>query len=45
MSYLFDSEGKLRSFAAGEGGLEMVAAALERVLAVPGSKPESKSAT
>jgi len=43
--YLFDSEGKLRSFAAGERGLEMVAAALERVLAAPASKPESKSAT
>ena len=31
--YLFDGEGKLRSFAAGERGLGMVAAALERVLA------------
>ena len=31
--YLFDGEGKLRSFAAGERGLGMVEAALERVLA------------
>ena len=30
--YLFDSEGKLRSFAAGERGLDMLEAALERVL-------------
>lgn len=31
--YLFDGEGKLRGFAAGERGLSMIAAALERVLA------------
>jgi hypothetical protein len=31
--YLFDGEGKLRSFAAGERGLDMLAAALDRVLA------------
>jgi thiol-disulfide isomerase/thioredoxin len=31
--YLFDGEGKLRSFASGEQGLEEVAAVLERVLA------------
>ena len=31
--YLYDGEGKLLSFAAGEGGLSMVEAALERVLA------------
>ncbi|HZI19998.1 MAG TPA: redoxin domain-containing protein [Pyrinomonadaceae bacterium] len=31
--YLFDAEGKLRCFAAGERGLNMVAPALERVLA------------
>ena len=31
--YLFDGEGKLRCFAAGERGLAMVAPALERVLA------------
>jgi thiol-disulfide isomerase/thioredoxin len=31
--YLFDAEGKLKSFAAGERGFSMVAAALERLLA------------
>jgi thiol-disulfide isomerase/thioredoxin len=31
--YLFDGEGKLRGFAAGERGLDMIAAALDRVLA------------
>ena len=31
--YLFDGEGKLRSFAAGERGLDMLSAALDRVLA------------
>jgi thiol-disulfide isomerase/thioredoxin len=31
--YLYDGEGKLRSFAAGERGLSMVGASLERVLA------------
>ena len=31
--YLFDAEGKLRGFAAGERGLSMIGAALERVLA------------
>ena len=31
--YLFDAEGKLRCFAAGERGLQMIAPALERVLA------------
>ncbi len=30
--YLFDREGKLRSFAAGERGLDMLKSALERVL-------------
>jgi len=30
--YLFDAEGKLRSFAAGERGLNMIAPALERTL-------------
>ena len=43
--YLFDSDGKLRSFAAGEQGIGMVAAALERVLAASESKSEGKSAT
>jgi thiol-disulfide isomerase/thioredoxin len=31
--YLFDAEGKLRCFAAGERGLHMIAPALERLLA------------
>jgi hypothetical protein len=31
--YLFDAEGKLRSFAAGERGLGMLSSALERTLA------------
>ena len=31
--YLFDAEGRLRGFAAGERGLSMIGAALERVLA------------
>jgi thiol-disulfide isomerase/thioredoxin len=40
--YLFDGQGKLKSFAAGERGLDMLAAALDRVLtqaqaAVPAS--------
>src|SRR6185295_7261449 len=35
--YLFDAERKLRSFAAGERGLDMLSAALDRVLAQ--SKP------
>ncbi|MDQ1559486.1 MAG: hypothetical protein QOD32_2546 [Pyrinomonadaceae bacterium] len=37
--YLYDGEGKLRSFAAGERGLKMVGPALERLLAAqPGGK-------
>jgi thiol-disulfide isomerase/thioredoxin len=36
--YLYDREGKLRSFAAGERGLSMVAAAIERLLAAPKSE-------
>ncbi|HKR01734.1 MAG TPA: redoxin domain-containing protein [Pyrinomonadaceae bacterium] len=31
--YLFDAQGKLKSFAAGERGLDMLASALERTLA------------
>ncbi len=31
--YLFDAQGKLKSFAAGERGLDMLASALERLLA------------
>jgi hypothetical protein len=30
--YLFDADGKLRSFAAGERGLNMIAPALQRTL-------------
>jgi hypothetical protein len=41
--YLFDGEGKLRSFAAGERGLGMVAAALERVLAARQHEATAKS--
>lgn len=33
--YLFDAEGKLRSFAAGERGLDMLKSALERILSQP----------
>ena len=32
--YLFDSEGKLKSFAAGERGLDMLKSAVERLLAI-----------
>jgi thiol-disulfide isomerase/thioredoxin len=35
--YLFDAEGKLRSFAAGERGLDMLASAVERTLAAASS--------
>ena len=35
--YLFDREGKLRSFAAGERGIDMLKSALERVLAAEAS--------
>jgi len=30
--YLFDAEGKLKSFAAGERGLDMLKSAIDRVL-------------
>ncbi len=40
--YLFDAEGKLRSFAAGERGLDMLASALERVLT---AAPKQEEAT
>lgn len=36
--YLFDAEGKLRSFAAGERGLDMLASAVDRVLAAVSQK-------
>ena len=35
--YLFDSSGKLRSFAAGERGLDMLKSAIERLLATQAS--------
>ena len=38
--YLFDAEGKLKSFAAGERGLNMIAPALERLLA---SSPQAST--
>jgi thiol-disulfide isomerase/thioredoxin len=37
--YLFDSAGKLRGFAAGERGLALISAALERVLAAEQQAP------
>jgi thiol-disulfide isomerase/thioredoxin len=37
--YLFDSERKLRSFAAGERGLDMLSSALDRVLAQAVTSP------
>jgi len=36
--YLFDAEGKLRSFAAGERGLDMLKSALERIVENPVQK-------
>jgi thiol-disulfide isomerase/thioredoxin len=36
--YLFDAEGKLRSFAAGERGFTLVAAAIERLLGAPATE-------
>jgi thiol-disulfide isomerase/thioredoxin len=36
--YLFDAEGRLRSFAAGERGLGMLSAALDRTLAAAKAK-------
>ena len=41
--YLFDGEGKLKSFAAGERGLDMMAAALERLLAKKPAPPEQRA--
>ncbi|MBV9957151.1 MAG: redoxin domain-containing protein [Acidobacteria bacterium] len=38
--YLFDAEGKLKSFAAGERGFSMVAAALERMLAATAAQAQ-----
>lgn len=39
--YLFDAEGKLKSFAAGERGLDMLSSAIERVLAAGASQVTS----
>ncbi len=39
--YLFDAEGKLRSFAAGERGLDMLASAMNRVLEAAASQQAS----
>jgi thiol-disulfide isomerase/thioredoxin len=38
--YLFDAEGKLKSFAAGERGFSMVAAALDRMLAATAARAQ-----
>jgi hypothetical protein len=40
--YLFDAEGKLRCFAAGERGLDMLKSALERVLTEEQSKAKDE---
>jgi thiol-disulfide isomerase/thioredoxin len=39
--YLFDAQGKLKSFAAGERGLDMLASAVERTLAATKSQATS----
>jgi thiol-disulfide isomerase/thioredoxin len=41
--YLFDAEGKLRSFAAGERGLDMLFSAINRVLATAAATKEASS--
>jgi thiol-disulfide isomerase/thioredoxin len=41
--YLFDSEGKLRSFAAGERGLDMLKTALERILSTASVSSAAKN--
>jgi soluble cytochrome b562 len=39
---LFDAEGKLKSFAAGESGLDLLASAIDRTLqAASGAQPKS----
>jgi thiol-disulfide isomerase/thioredoxin len=40
--YLFDAEGKLRSFAAGERGFATVAASLERILGAGATSPREE---
>jgi hypothetical protein len=42
--YLFDAQGKLKSFAAGERGLDMLTSALERILAAAQASPQEKAA-
>lgn len=39
--YLFDAQGKLKSFAAGERGLDMLSSALERILAAANTSQEA----
>jgi thiol-disulfide isomerase/thioredoxin len=41
--YLFDAEGKLKSFAAGERGLDMLSSALERILAASKTSQEASA--
>ncbi|HKP85798.1 MAG TPA: redoxin domain-containing protein [Blastocatellia bacterium] len=40
--YLFDAQGKLRSFAAGERGLDMLSAAMNRLLAASAAQEAAK---
>jgi thiol-disulfide isomerase/thioredoxin len=41
--YLFDNQGKLKSFAAGERGLDMLASALDRTLAAAAAAAQESS--
>jgi len=41
--YLFDAEGKLKSFAAGGSGLDMLSSALERILAASKTSQEASA--
>jgi hypothetical protein len=43
--YLFDAGGKLKSFAAGERGLDMLTSALERTLSSGGASQEKAAQT
>ena len=40
--YLFDAQGKLRSFAAGERGLDMLSSAMNRLLSAAAAQAEGK---
>ena len=42
--YLFDAQGKLKSFAAGERGLDMLTSAVERLLAATAQQQEATTA-